>query len=383
MNRCILHVGTPKTGTSSIQETLYFGLRDPRFHYFSGGEVSAARLLLTQYTEREMPIYFWGARGRDAAFVERQMQSFRRKWEKCLQRVRGTGATLIMSGESCWRMLESELSRLQSDFESHGFRIQVVAYVRPWKGFLESVFQQQAKHHCIFGKSDNWDILSVARFPLDYQQRIETLDRVFGRDQVLVRKFDPRNFPEGCVVHDFCDQLGITLDAASIRRVNESLSMDAVRFLAAYGRYGNREGMKGMWRYWQHNWLVERLGRMSGPPLRLHSSLVESLLDGLLAQVPWLEERLGASFAQDWRKDDGGDCIRGSEDLFRFREESLHWLAEQTGGGLPAVSQGEEAARHVGPLIHRLRYRPPEWAMVMKGASRQLNRAWTRLVKGR
>ena len=35
MERCILHVGMPKTGTSSIQETLYHGLKDPRFRYIS------------------------------------------------------------------------------------------------------------------------------------------------------------------------------------------------------------------------------------------------------------------------------------------------------------------------------------------------------------
>lgn len=43
MKRCILHIGMPKTGTSSIQHFLFYGLKDARFQYFSFGEVDSCR----------------------------------------------------------------------------------------------------------------------------------------------------------------------------------------------------------------------------------------------------------------------------------------------------------------------------------------------------
>ena len=45
MPSCILHVGMPKTGTSSIQESLLFGLSDPRFRYISFGDPNAGEFL--------------------------------------------------------------------------------------------------------------------------------------------------------------------------------------------------------------------------------------------------------------------------------------------------------------------------------------------------
>ena len=45
MPTCILHVGMPKTGTSSIQESLYFGLADPGFRLIGLGDANAVRFL--------------------------------------------------------------------------------------------------------------------------------------------------------------------------------------------------------------------------------------------------------------------------------------------------------------------------------------------------
>ena len=49
MNHCIFHIGMHKTGTSSIQESLYYGLRDPSFLYFGFGEPNGSRGLKTLF----------------------------------------------------------------------------------------------------------------------------------------------------------------------------------------------------------------------------------------------------------------------------------------------------------------------------------------------
>ena len=383
MNRCILHVGMPKTGTSSIQKTLYYGLDDPRYRYFAAGEITTSYCLVALAREGTLPFHSWGARGNDTAFVERTRRCYSRKLARCLRQVGNSGAALILSGEGCWIMTHSELSRLKALLNEGGFEVEVIAYVRHWKGYLESNAQQRVQLLSKFGGGKLPPMLQTVGAAMDYRQRIETLEAVFGRDRVRVRKFAAKEFPGGCVVRDFCHQVGITIDEKRIHEVNESLSMDAVRFLECYRRYGNRERSSGFWPPIHHHWLVTRLRSLRGPAFRIHSSVIEPMLEGLLEQRPWLEERLGAPFDEDLRKHDEGDCFREEEDLYRFREESLRWLVAQTGASQPLVGRGEALARQVGALIHRLRHQVPSRSILAASAASRFRMLWTRYTRGR
>ena len=50
MAACILHVGMPKTGTTSIQESLYHGLDDPAFRYIGLGWTNSASYLVPLFS---------------------------------------------------------------------------------------------------------------------------------------------------------------------------------------------------------------------------------------------------------------------------------------------------------------------------------------------
>lgn len=381
--RCILHVGMPKTGSSSIQETLFFALDDPRFVYVSAGEPNAVRVLSLLCTDWTLPEHFFGSSGADSNFRDRRRRSYGRKVEASLRRARAHGLQPILSAESCWRMSEDELQRLRSLLERQGFAVRVVAYLRTWKEWIESSYQQRCKGECIHG-SKPWAVAFAPPNPssLRYRERFETLDRVFGRENVLLRKFDPRSFPGRDVVRDFCHQLGISIPEGRIRRSNESLSLDALKLLVAYGRFGNREPGSGRRSARQHRWLVQRLRDLSGPPLRLHSSLVEPMLAPVLPQLDWLEERLGAPMREDLRAHDAApECIRSDEDLLRFSGESLRWLAALTGGSIAGTS-GEETARQVGERVHRLRHSFPGAAILGHGARTAAETSWIRWTKG-
>lgn len=385
MNRCIVHVGMPKTGTTSIQETLFFGLDDPRFTYVSGGDLNAARAILLLCTQRVPQAHLFGASGRDPAYRERRRRAYARKIEAELRRARDRGLQPVLSAEFCWKMSEAELRGLRSLLDGEGFEVQVVAYVRLWKEWIESNYQQRCLTACMYG-SPPWNVDFAPAFPceLDYRERIETLDRVFGRGNVLVRKFDRRDFPDGDAVRDFCRQVGISIPGSRIRRANESLSLAATKLLAAYGRFSNREAAGGHLCRWQHGWLSRRLQELRGPSLRLHSSLVSPLVEPLLPQLDWLEERLGSSMREDLRAhDDDGDCIRDDEDLLSFGEESLRWLAGHVGADVPEAAHGEEAARQVGELVHHLRHRFPGVAILGRSVRAAAERTWVRWTKER
>lgn len=206
------------------------------------------------------------------------------------------GQTLILSAESGWYMKPPELQRLREYMENRGYSVKVVVYLRPWKSWLESHFQQGVK----IGNDRVIELPPRSFFKLlVYRDRLQILEAVFGTDQVDAHNYHPKIFPNGCIVQDFCQGLGINLDPVQIRLTNESLSLSAIKLLYTYRKLGPGFG-RGKWAVLSNNLLAYiALVQLPGAPVRFHSSLVEPLLKELTLQRPWLEQRLGCRFDAD------------------------------------------------------------------------------------
>jgi hypothetical protein len=259
------------------------------------------------------------------------------------------GVQPILSAECGWGMNRIELERIRDFMADRGYIVRIVAYLRTWKQWLESNFKQRISMNL-----SAFQITPASFSKIDYRMRIETLESVFGKDQVQVFKYDPGLFPEKCVVRHFCQQMGIRLDFAQIRRANDSLSLPALRLLYAYRKFGPGHGI-GAVAMAENSWLLHRLHELPGPALRFHSSIVEPVISTLLPQIPWLEERLGVPFTEDLFRYDHEFCIRTESDLFDFDKESLAWLAAATHSHPVYPVTGESAARSVAAQMHRLR----------------------------
>lgn len=346
MKQCILHVGMPKTGTSSIQASLRYALTDPGFLYISLGRVSMLRSIITLFGQT--PEKHHTHRGWSAAQIAQERKQLHQQLEKII--ANAGNATLIFSAESCWgEMNSTEFVRIRNFMADRGYTVKVIGYIRPWKQWLESNFQQRIKY----------DLRSFQAIPinprkLDYRERIQELEGVFGAEQVKIHLYDPQNFPAGCVVRDFCQQLRITFDFNRVRRVNDSLKLPAVQLLYTYRKLGLGYG-GGRQVSMENHLLNQRLLQLDGPPLRFHSSLVESHLQKLDPQRPWLEQRLGGVFAEDIYKADDELCIRKEADLFDFSPATLDWLAAASHSAPVRATNRQEAALAVSAQMHRLR----------------------------
>lgn len=73
--------------------------------------------------------------------------------------------------------------------------------------------------------------IRLERRSVEYRACFEKIDDVFGRANVVLRKFDPQTFPSGCVVRDFCARLGTGFPTKCIIRDNESLPLEVVALL--------------------------------------------------------------------------------------------------------------------------------------------------------
>ena len=350
MLTCILHIGMPKTGTSSIQDSMYFGLSDPRFQYISFDGSNSVMVLTPLFNALPENAWAFVYRGWTSQQIEAYKSQILPDLEHLIEQSKAKGAALIFSAELCWYWKQEEFEHFRNFMADRGYQVHVFAYIRPWKEWLESMFQQKIKYN-VFHTFEIYLVENIRC--IDYRTGIQVLEGVFGASQVQVHKYDPNTFPDRCVVRHFCQQTGIPFDPIQIRRSNDSLKLPALQFLYAYNKFGPTQEM-GDHAMAAKNRLLGILASLQGPALRIHASLIEPIIQDVVEQRAWLEQRLSASFKENLYQHDASTCIREESDLFNFDPAAVVWLAAVTGNTPVMPTDGVSAAQQIATQMHQL-----------------------------
>ena len=358
MRRLILHIGMPKTGTTSIQESLYYGLRDRRYQYLSLGQVSGSQPLRMLFSAdaRHSRLQQLLRTPEEKLLAEKQRLA--RVLDESLAQCLSRQSTPILSGEWCWKMTTAEAVGLREHFAARGFQTQVIAYLRPLPTLFPSRFQEFVKwggnrfvpFEPFFGPHNDRD-------EGDYASIVPRLDEVFGATQVVLRPFERAALDGGCVVRDFCRRLDLPLAARHIRRTNDSLSLAAVRLLYTFYALGPGYGT-GPRALHENLLLQRRLSRLDGPRFRFHPNLVEQRRGEIDQQHAAANARMDVPFTLSPPDADLADAIRDEADLFRHSPAALAWLARAVGAGSPPAATDPQVCQWVVHQMSRLRERP-------------------------
>lgn len=260
--------------------------------------------------------------------------------------------TLLLSAEELSNFEFGEV-RAMADF-LRGLRCEVsgLAYVRKYKRLQESRFQQALRMPSLKRRLLPPEHDRFARF--SYRHKIEKFLQIFGPEAVTVRKFDRSALEGECVVSDFRTHVGISQEVPASEPINRSLSLDAVRLLYAYRKFGtgaHEDRDPSIW----DCLLVEKLSEVEGPRATFHSSLLVRSRDKWEDDVAWISEFLGENMLGDLYADDSAPCLRSEADLLEFSPPSLEWLASASGTKPSLLKTGDPAlvARSVGLLRDR------------------------------
>lgn len=346
-SRCIIHVGMHKSGSTSIQRTLD-GFEDENFSYASIGSPANHSLAIhSLFASQSARHHLHQRASRDAGAIAEFNDAVEAALADSITRA-GRRA-LVISGEDIGLLSRSDLSALADYFRARFETVEIVAYVRPPVSFMASAFQEHVK----------WGLreFNPRRHCRSYRESFLKFDHVFGRENVHLWKFDPKHFPNGCVVEDFCRRLGLATPK-KIVRLNESLSRQAVGLLYTYFQFAEAEdrstmlGPKAM-----------ELGQLiGGDKFRFSPKVTRPILQANRHDREWIEARLGESLAEDFdeSQDEG---VREEADLLRHDEATLVKLLSALGCS-PAEAKQLQTPREVAELVQA-------W-----GKSSRANNAW-------
>lgn len=231
--RAIVHIGTEKTGTTALQDTLAMHrpeLAERRFFY---SQVAGAR------SHVRLAAYGADDQVRDdlrrklAIDTPDDLAGFRSAFAKSLAAEARAHAdcVIVFSSEHCHSRLVSHTSvaRLAGLLKSLFDEIIVLVYLRRQDKLAVSRYSTMLK-----GGGTSTKIIDPAwvRNPyFDYWKLSRRWMEAFGEKSLLVRRFETDRLVGGSIVTDFCAALGMPGLAGPIEPANESLTPDYQAFL--------------------------------------------------------------------------------------------------------------------------------------------------------
>ena len=228
MGKIWFHIGSPKTGTTSLQTFLKENSDELReqgnYNYVNAGRAHIAHNKLASAARMGEASRVFDNIGREADALP--------------------DATHIVSSELLFNSYTArKLSQTVPDHIKD--RGKVICYVRRQDSYLEAMYKQLLKNSRI--KPDRQAFLGDAKRLVRYLDTLNTYSAIFGQENVIVRPYSRDRLKNGDIVHDFAEQTGLNLFKGLRMQTdfsNKTFSAEMSELLALMGEktdYNTRE----------------------------------------------------------------------------------------------------------------------------------------------
>lgn len=228
MKTLYLHIGMPKTATSSIQRFLQINRKALKKHGFcypgmphKYPDIHTSRnghfLVGKAYREN-------GSRASDLdeQYFQDGMKTLWRSFKKY--------DNVILSEETLWRHFSGThkdiFPNLQTDSAEHGYQVKIIVYLRRQDEFQISNWNERVKHSklamTLSFEERFQQVLDEEADILDYAARIDEIAGYFGKENVIVRRFEPESWIKGSIIDDFMHCIGLEVTEDFVPLPNDS-----------------------------------------------------------------------------------------------------------------------------------------------------------------
>ena len=283
MPTAYLHIGMPKTATSSVQAALSGARPHLAAHglVYPGDEREHSALLAAFHPQGVDHFRFRGERvGPEKA---------RAMADALLADIadhagRADPPDLFLSSEFLNRMPQRGARQIRDHFNGLGYDMQILCYVRhPVDQAQSSLVQAVKRNEATIAEREARPVWHSARATLT------TYGDVFGRDALIVRDF--RDALAIGPAHDALTRIGFRGSLGSVAQphVNESFSDKALRLTERRNRraWGHKY-------YFVTNWILMRIG---GPKYRLPDAVRDRIAAEAAEEMAWLRSEFGLTLS--------------------------------------------------------------------------------------
>lgn len=232
MKKLWLHIGTHKTGTTTLQRFFQLnrqGLGELGIEYPTAGSYYYA-------DEASQSLLAHSLRGERPAYIRRQV-SFSR--EQCVADIRRDIANsphpqvLVSSEHFSQAATAEDVRAIRQVFDGLVSSIGIIVYLRRQDSRMESGYNQRTKSGMNTQTLAHWASQHLRVAPTNhflYDQKLDLFASEFGRENITVRVFERQQLHPQGLIHDFMAAIGVhDLSGLTIAPAeNESLPVEVV-----------------------------------------------------------------------------------------------------------------------------------------------------------
>ena len=216
MKTLYLHVGTPKTATSSIQTFLTMNSDKLMKYNYAYPETLEVVDYISPHRNGHfliMPIRKEDGT-RDIEAQDEKVYAGMARVHELFKQV----DNIILSDESLWRVTSYSRTRvlpmLQEMAKEHGYQIKVIVYLRRQDQFLSSRWNQNVKSSVgeVRPLGEHLKVVyKTQKMVVNYASKLDQLAELFGKENIIVRRFNPATWVNNSIIHDFMHYIGLDI----------------------------------------------------------------------------------------------------------------------------------------------------------------------------
>lgn len=214
MKTLYIHIGTPKTGTTSLQ---HFCTENAKL-FEEQGYCYPIFPHKFKYINIMRNGFFLSYKGYDENKNRNQMEEakfFRQGMDFILDNFQKFD-NIILSDEAIWNVVfkrgKTDLwERLKKEADEHDYVIKVVVYLRRQDSLATSWWNQKIKIGKRVYSKDSWEnfVKDPTKFELEYYDSLKFMEKFVEKENIIVRRFGRQYFKNGSIFEDFIDAVGM------------------------------------------------------------------------------------------------------------------------------------------------------------------------------